>query len=378
MKRGYRRLLIFEAILILILSMNSFIFKMLSGYYMVIFLLLLTIVFKFLFGFEKDKHRYTKDIIYEILITLLIFFLLFYLAGLFLSFAKTGNYYTLNNIFTFIIPIILTICLKEFLRYEIITKSEGSKLLYVSSCILFIFIDVTTAIGYNNFSSKYSTFIFLALTLLPAISTNISCSYISQKTGYKPVIIYLLIMNLYIYLLPVIPNPNEYLTSLIRFLLPILVAYRVYNFYKKDITKKEVEEVEISKTNKFIALLIPTIIVIFLVYITSGYFKYWAIAIISGSMSPNINKGDVVIVEKINKDYSKLRKGQVVAYKYHGIIVVHRLEKILKIGDTYYFYSKGDANKDIDNYQIDEDMIIGVVNLKIPYIGYPTVWLNTL
>ena len=185
-------------------------------------------------------------------------------------------------------------------------------------------------------------------------------------------------MNLYIYLLPVIPNPNEYLTSLIRFLLPILVAYRVYNFYKKDITKKEVEEVEISKTNKFIALLIPTIIVIFLVYITSGYFKYWAIAIISGSMSPNINKGDVVIVEKINKDYSKLRKGQVVAYKYHGIIVVHRLEKILKIGDTYYFYSKGDANKDIDNYQIDEDMIIGVVNLKIPYIGYPTVWLNTL
>lgn len=377
MKWGYIRLLIFEAVLMLILSINSFILNWLNGYYIAIFLFLITIIFKFLFGFEKDRHRYTKDIIYEILIMLLIFFLLFYLSGLFLSFAKVGNYYTLHNIITFIVPIILTICIKEFLRYQVLTKSEGSKLLNIASCILFIFIDITTTIYYTDFSSKHSIFIFLALTLLPAISTNISCSYIVKKTGYKPVLMYSLIMNLYMYLLPIIPNPNEYITSLIRFLLPVLVAYRIYVFYKKD-SEEEEEEVKNSKTGKYITLFISSMVVIFLVYITSGYFKYWAVAIISGSMHPTIDRGDVVIIEKINKDYTRLKEGQVIAYKYNGIIVVHRLVKILKIDDTYYFYSKGDANKDIDNYQIEEDMIIGVVNLKVPYIGYPTVWLNTM
>ena len=42
------------------------------------------------------------------------------------------------------------------------------------------------------------------------------------------------------------------------------------------------------------------------------------------------------------------------------------------------FYSKGDANESEDNWVITEDMIIGIVNVKIPYLGLHTVWLNEL
>ena len=52
--------------------------------------------------------------------------------------------------------------------------------------------------------------------------------------------------------------------------------------------------------------------------------------------------------------------------------------KKIKVDGETIFYTKGDANHDIDNYKITEDMIIGTVNVKIPYIGYPTVWLNEL
>ena len=44
----------------------------------------------------------------------------------------------------------------------------------------------------------------------------------------------------------------------------------------------------------------------------------------------------------------------------------------------YYFYTKGDNNDDVDNYEITEDQFIGIVNHKIPLIGYPTVWVNSL
>lgn len=375
MKKGYKKLLIFEVIIFLILILNSFIFNILGNYATIIFLVIALTVFKMFFGFEKDRHRYTKDIIFDTVIFLLIFFLLYYLFGIVIGFAKTENYYSFTGITRFIIPIILTTIAKEYLRYQVIMKSEGNKLLIVISCLLFILLDITNPIYYNGFSSKYNTFIFIALTLLPAISSNIACTYLTYKVGYKPNMLYLLVIGLYQYLLPLVPNPNEYLASLVRFLLPIAWAYKLNRFFKTTVD----EEIDRTYNKKSIsALVIPTLVVIVLVYFTSGYFHYYAIAIASGSMEKKISKGDVVIVEKIDGDYKSLKKGQVIAYKHNGVIVVHRLTKIIKDKGDYYFYTKGDANKEQDNYVIAQEEIMGTVNLKIPFIGLPTVWLNEL
>ena len=42
----------------------------------------------------------------------------------------------------------------------------------------------------------------------------------------------------------------------------------------------------------------------------------------------------------------------------------------------HIYYTKGDANNNVDGIVIEEDMTIGVVKVKIPYIGWPTVWFN--
>ena len=375
MKRGYKRLLIFELIMFFILVLNSFFWNILGSYSTVIFLLLTIVIFKKLFGIERDKHRYTQDIIFDTIIFLLIFFLLYYLFGIVIGFAKTDNYYSLEGIKTFIIPVILTTIIKEFLRYQVIMKSEGSKLLTILTVIMFILLDVTNPIYYNGFANKYDSFIFVALTLLPSISTNIVCSYLTYKVGYKPNLVYLLVINLYQYLLPIIPNPNEYIASIVNFLLPILLGYKLSGFFRLAID----EEVERDYNKKtMISLIIPTIIVIVLVYFTSGYFKYYAVAIASGSMEPEIYKGDVVIVEKLDGDLSKLKKGQVIAYRYHGIIVVHRIIKILNENGEYFIYTKGDANSNEDNYVVEQSMVLGKVNVRLPFVGLPTVWLNEL
>ena len=375
MKKGYIRLLIFEIFVFLILILNSFAENILSGYKMVIFLLILLGIFKMFFGFERDKHRYIKDIILETIIYLFIFFIIFYLLGVFITFARVEGYYTWYGLKTMVIPVILTIIFREILRYMVMCKSEGNKLLLVLTCIMFIFIEVTTTIYYTNFSTKYSSFLFIALTLLPAISSNIVFSILTLKVGYKPIILYALVIGLYRYLFPIIPNPDQYLTSIIMFLVPVGYGYRIYKFYDK-VKDKEIERNYNKKT--FGYLIIPSLIIIILVYFTSGYFHYHAIAVASGSMTPNILKGDIVVIEKIDGDYSKLKKGQVIAYKYDNIVIVHRLINIIEEKGTYYFYSKGDANESEDNWVITEDMIIGIVNVKIPYLGLPTVWLNEL
>lgn len=375
MKRGYKKLLIFQLIMFFILILNSFIHNILGNYITIVFLILTIIIFKLFFGVEKDRHRFTKDIIFDVIIFLLIFFLIYYLSGLIIGFARTDNYYTLNGIKTFIIPIIITIILKEFLRYQVIMKSEGNKILMILSCILFIFLDVTNPIFYNGFSSKYDTFIFFALTLLPAISTNIVCSYLTFKVGYKPNILYLLVMNLYQYLLPLVPNPNEYIASIVRFLLPILLGYKLSGFF--NLTADQEIDRNYNKTSAW-SLIVPTILVAVLVYFTSGYFHYYAVAIASGSMEKAISKGDIVVIEKIDKQYDKLEKGQVIAYTYHGVLVVHRIVNIIEDKGEYYVYTKGDANAKEDNYVVEQDTIMGTVEFVIPYLGLPTVWLNEM
>lgn len=375
-KNPYIRICLFEILLLLVLFVNSFIYNFLSNYYMIAFLVLILIIFHFAFGFEKDRHRHTKDVIINIFIYLLTFFILYYLSGLFLTFAKNAGYYTFDGFTKFTLRVTIYVILREILRYQMLNKCEGSKPVTILTIFLFVFLDITNNVFFYTFDGKYNIFIFLALYFMPAIGNNILATYLNRKTGFKPVIFYMLVMELYTYIMPIFPNPNKYIASIINFSVPLILLYKQYTFFLKESD----DDVPRNYNKKSIPwLIISLIITVFLVYFSSGYFKYHAIAVASGSMSPVILKGDVVVIEKIENDnYDVLKEGDVIAFQYNETIVVHRLTNIVKDRGKYFFYTKGDANKDADNFVVEEDMIKGIVKYRVPAIGYPTVWLNRL
>ena len=94
-------------------------------------------------------------------------------------------------------------------------------------------------------------------------------------------------------------------------------------------------------------------------------------------MSPTFTKGSVVVVKKI-KNKEEIKIGDIAAYEYAGKIIVHRVIRITEIKGEKFYYTKGDSNQEEDNYKVEADKIIGVVDLALPLIGYPTVWLNEL
>ena len=371
MKKSYIKLIIFSFTFILFFLLNSLKFQFLNQTILNIILILLLGLTYFLFGFEKNRKRYWKDIVLEIIIILISFFLIYYLSGVFIGFAKTKNYLTITSFKKFIFPIFIYIILKEYLRYQLIMKaSEEKKLIYLI-CIFFIALENTVPFSIHPLSFNQEMFLFLALTFIPSITENILCTYLSLNFGYMPGIVYLWITKLYFYILPLIPNPNEYIYSMVFFLLPVFVLFRIKSWQQKDRTNP----IEREQQNKsgLIYYLPALIITIVLVYFISGYFKYYAIAIASNSMSPCFYKGDVVIVDQ---KYKNLNQGDIIAFKYEGTVIVHRINQIIKQKNEYYIYTKGDANHNPDNYKITKDMILGVVKCKIPYIGKPTVLLN--
>jgi len=375
MKKSYVKLIIFDIFIIIILLLNSFILNILGNYYyMNIFLLILLVMFRIFFGFEKGKNRYVKDIILNILIIYMICFMLYYIFGIFIGFVRTENYLNLYGIKTFIVPFIIMISLKEFLRFQMLNKTDKSKILTIVTCILFIMIDVSVTIQSNTIDSGYSIFIYLASVILPIFSNNIVCTYICIKNGYKPNIFWLLIAQLYMVFLPFVPKVGIYIGSLINFLFPFGLMYNVYAFYQK---REKNIPISYMKKRAYIGIPCLLLFVLLMAYFVSGLFRYYTVAIATGSMVPNINVGDVVIVDQ-HRDYKDLALDEVIAYRHSGVIVVHRLINIVKVDDEYYFYTKGDANPSEDNYVIYPDTILGSVNVKIPYIGLPTVWLNDL
>ena len=375
MKKSYLKLIIFDVILAIFLILNSFILNILRNYYLAdIFLIALLIIFRFLFGFEKDRHRFIKDIIINILIIYLVSFIIYYVFGIFIGFVRTENYLTFNGFKNLIFPYIVLIFLKEFLRYQMVIKSEKSRILKIVIFVLFVLFDLTYNVNILRISGRYNTFLYFALTIMPIISNNILCMYIVSKVGYKPNIFWLIIASMYSVFLPIVPNVGLYIESLIKFLFPMVLIYNVHIFFMK-----REKDIPISYVKKHIYVEIPllALLVFTLAYFVSGYFRYYAIAVATGSMMPKINVGDVVIVDQ-HTDYKNLKVGEVIAYKYENIIVVHRLVDIVVVGDDYYFYTKGDANNAKDNYIIYPNTIVGRANFRVPYVGLPTVWLNNL
>ena len=127
MKKGYKRLLVFSVFLILLFLSNTFLLNIFSSYKMILLLLVLIPIFNIFFVLEKDRHRYINDVLFEVIVFTISFFLLYYILGFVVGLARNQNYFTLYGLKTFIIPTIVYCILREYLRYNMLCKSEGSK-----------------------------------------------------------------------------------------------------------------------------------------------------------------------------------------------------------------------------------------------------------
>lgn len=378
--KSYKKIFIFESIMLLVLILNVCNTNILKLYRLPIFLLIADFLFFLILGFEKDNKRLKKEVTFEVFICTIIFLLFYYIFGVFISFAYTDDYLTIYGIEKIILPLLLTIVFKEDLRKSLLTKCGDSKFLLIYTVLIFILIDISSALSIIKINDSYNIFLFIALTLIPSISRNIFATYVSKNVGTAPIILYLIIMTLYEYIIPIVPNPNRYLKSIIDFILPIIMLVRVIKVVDKYSDKDY--EIERNYNKLRVAyLIIPIFITSLVVYLISGYFKYYAIAIASGSMKPVFDRGYVVVVEQVGAkydNYDKLQNGEIIAFKTEKEIVVHRIIKKIETKDEVIYYTKGDANPKEDNYAIKRENIVGIVRFKVPFIGYPTIWLSEI
>ncbi len=374
MKTSEKRLALIQVSTIIILLLDIFVTNKLEEYGIVIFLGLVLAITILSLGHEKKRNLYEKDNILSILIYCFIYYIIIYLSGIIIGFLRTRYSLTLLGILRNTVPIILTIVISEFLRYEMLSKASKNKVLIVLTCLLFVTIDTKLVAYAYDLNTNLGIIKLCYMSVLPILSKNFLLTYLCYKFGYVPCIIYRLIMELPVYIIPIVPNINEYFKTIIELLLP---AYILWRTYKEFGSKKGKSDIRRSFIVQRVTTVILLIFLTITIALTSGVFKYYALAIGSDSMNPKIKKGDIVIVEKITQDnIGSLKVGEVLVYKYNDIVVVHRIIKMEKINDNYYFRTKGDNNNTEDAWTIDQVSVVGKAVTMIPYAGIPTVWLS--
>lgn len=339
------------------------------------FLAILLCVSIILLGFRKCKNNYmTQNITQIVLIYLMITFALMYGLGLFTGFLQNAYSRSAVGLLNNICAPILIIALIELIRYVVIWANRDKKLYIVLITIaitLFEIIIGRRSIPFNNLEELFR---MSATFIIPVIIKNGVLSYLCYHVGYKIPMMYRMIMDVYVFIVPVIPNYGEYIQSLISISLPIIIYISAFSLI--DERNQKVEHI-FTKTN-FTLLDVPVaVIIVVLACLISGFFPHFMMGIGSESMSPKINKGDAVIIEKYNGK-KELKKGQIIAYKRDERIIVHRINDITKQKGKTVYVTKGDTNKSVDSKVVTKKDIQGVVIVRIPLIAYPTVWLSEL
>lgn len=364
----------------LIYILFIYIFKLFNGsnyidVFNIIFFIIFGIICFNLFGYAKCRKNTKRMVLQTIIIWILVYYFLIYMSGIVLGFLISPYALTLSGILTNMLPVIILIVLQESVRYMFIRiKGDNYKNVIIFT-ILFIILDLIVGYHVYNLATLEGVLKFLGLLFLPTISKHFLLSYLSYKAGITSAILYRIILDALVFILPIVPNLSVYLETVIKFSFPILLFLSLDRGLEKYEKNKSTKKV---KNKKFIYVPITCCLII-LISLVSGLFKYHMIAIGSGSMKPNINVGDAVIIEKLEKEeFALLDEGDVLAFRYDGRVVVHRIEEIKLLQDTYEFVTKGDANKELDDYTVTEDMVVGRVDVRIPYIGLPSVWLNDL
>ena len=370
MKRNYIRIILFDIFVVLcMLFAHSFLTS--NRYIYLLGVSVFFVLFYFIFGFERDRHRHVFDSIFDMIIYLFVFLIVYYLFGIVVGFARSATY-TFSQILSQLLPFFLYVIVRELFRYMVVCKSQEKMFMLVIEIAFFTFLDLFSPFYSFRIASSYLLLIYFSTILAPVVINGMVFSYLDYEVGYKPVLFYALFVEIFRIFVPIIPNPSIYVQSVIFILLPFFLGYKQYRLFHK---KSDEEITRNHKKNKFsirkIAIFACT--VMFIVYFVSGYFRYWAIVIATGSMEDTIHVGDAVIIDQSNKN---IEIGQIAAYRYQDTLIVHRVVDKVLVGDQYFYTTKGDNNDNVDSFLVDSSMIVGSVSYKIPYIGIPTVWFH--
>ena len=274
--------------------------------------------------------------------------------------SKDG-YLILTNMLT-VIPYILGL---EAFRFYLIKKTGKRWVNVLLIATLVTGISFTPGI-YLTLTSLTKSVNFILRKFIPNLASNTLITQVAVWGGIKPAILYSTLMYSYIYITPILPNTPWYLEPLLSLVIPLSQLALIGSFIG-------IHSSEILRWRKpsrlargFTATLVGIAVVMLLIIAMGGRFM----TVVSGSMEPGINVGDIAILYPSKN----LSVGDIIAFRGPQTPVLHRIISITSGGNGTIIQTKGDANPAPDPFTVPRSAVIGKLMYVIPLLGLPIVY----
>lgn len=321
------------------------------------------------------NKRNEKKVVQYTIVATLVYIIIYFLCGLFVTFGRNPYSNTILGLLTNFWVTGIVILGREYTRYKIISSTRKKDKIIVNVLIVTIFtiieFDIVSFIG--SITNVSLVFKQVVSVLIPVIVKNILFTTIVQKYSCKSAIIYEIVIKVFFWIAPILPNSPWILVAILdTTILLILLVYVQANIENTQsiILKGREENTSPEDIIKLGVVLVPA------VCFAVGLFPIHPKAIATASMYPEIEVGDVVIVKKC--EINDINEGDVIEYQIEDQNIVHRVTKKELEHNVFKITTKGDNNNSEDAKPVYEEQIIGKVIFKIKYLGLPSVWLNKL
>ncbi len=269
--------------------------------------------------------------------------------------------------FTSYILIAITIEVIRRILIDYITTGKYLYIVIVSIPITILYL-ILQNMGFSTMISLLSAIIFLLY--------NIFLSTLAFKYGFKTQLSTALTYTFLFKISPLMPNLPTKIEYMYKGFILLIATITLYMYYWR--TTHPIQETFLEKPSlkKKIMKILNIASTITLIILIIGFLMgYRGLVVASGSMSPVLEIGDVVIVDTINHN---VKVGDIIVFVVEKNIVIHRVINKYALNTENIYLTKGDANREPDPWVVYDKQIIGKYVAKIPYIGYPTLLYSQL
>ena len=259
---------------------------------------------------------------------------------------------------------------REFSRAYILYRFRKLKYIIIIVAVLYT---VTTLFptAYYVSTKPLEILKYVGSNVIPTFTQQLFASILSYYAGAYASSLYFLVVMGFEWFSPVLPNLDWMLKSFLTTLAPAIG----YLIMANEITIRRIKVTK--KSEGGIASWIATFALCMLILLFfTGKLGYHPAVVGSGSMTPTICMGDIVIVKKVNP--YDIHVGDIIQYRSdEGITITHRVIAIKETPNGLIFVTKGDANNVADK-PFKEDRVIGKVVFVIPKLGLIPLMIRNL
>ncbi|TES83238.1 MAG: signal peptidase I [Hadesarchaea archaeon] len=307
-----------------------------------------------------------------------IFYIIIYMdIGLFTGFGRSPLSFTPGALMVNLILVSSTLLGMEFSRAYII-KSFGGRRPFLTVglvTLLYSFISISI-VGLLSFSDPLALTRFLGTGLLPIVAVNLLASYLALIGGPIASLAYRAPLMALMWFSPILPNLSWGTEALLGVMAPVM-SFLVINQFTPTVTLRrsgipvEPKGFGRNRRSSLRGWMIASVLCVIVVWTSTGLLGIRPTTMISGSMQPTMDVGDIAIVLDVPAD--SVQPGDIIQFWRDEEMVVHRVVEISRSGNGRLFVTKGDANREPDAAPVYPSQVRGKVVLNIPKVGWAAI-----